>query len=34
AEVVTMAPAQQDEFFNRERKRWAKVVAEANIKLD
>ncbi|MFZ2387406.1 MAG: tripartite tricarboxylate transporter substrate binding protein [Polaromonas sp.] len=34
AEVVTMTPAQQDEFFNRERKRWAKVVAEANIKLD
>ena len=34
AEVVTMAPAQQDEFFNRERSRWAKVVAEAGIKLD
>ena len=34
AEVVTMAPNQQDEFFNRERARWAKVVNEANIKLD
>ena len=34
AEVVTMAPTQQDEFFNRERSRWAKVVAEAGIKLD
>lgn len=34
AEVVTMTPLQQDEFFNRERNRWAKVVAEANIKLD
>ena len=34
AEVVTMAPAQQDAFFNQERSRWAKVVADANIKLD
>ncbi len=34
AEVVTMASNQQDEFFSRERIRWAKVVAEANIKLD
>ncbi|MFC5522478.1 Bug family tripartite tricarboxylate transporter substrate binding protein [Polaromonas jejuensis] len=34
AEVVTMAAAQQDEFFNRERSRWAKVVAQAGIKLD
>lgn len=34
AEVITMAPAQQDEFFNRERSRWARVVAEAGIKLD
>jgi len=34
AEVVTMTPNQQDEFFNRERARWAKVVNEANIKLD
>ncbi len=34
AEVVTMTPQQQDEFFNRERSRWAKVVADAGIKLD
>lgn len=34
AEVVTMAPVQQDEFFNREKARWAKVVAQAGIKLD
>ena len=34
AEVVTMTPVQQDEFFNREKARWAKVVAQANIKLD
>ena len=34
AEVVTMAPAEQDAFFNRERARWAKVVADAAIKID
>lgn len=34
AEVVTMQPAEQDAFFERERKRWGEVVAEANIKLD
>jgi tripartite-type tricarboxylate transporter receptor subunit TctC len=34
AEVVTMTPAEQDAFFSQERSRWAKVVAEANIKLD
>lgn len=34
AEVVTMAPTEQDAFFNRERARWAKVVADAAIKLD
>jgi tripartite-type tricarboxylate transporter receptor subunit TctC len=34
AEVVTMTPAEQDNFFNQERKRWAKVVADASIKLD
>ncbi len=34
AEVVTMPAAEQDQFFNRERARWAKVVTEANIKLD
>ncbi|MEO6319042.1 MAG: tripartite tricarboxylate transporter substrate binding protein [Polaromonas sp.] len=34
AEVVTMTPPEQDGFFNRERGRWAKVVADAGIKLD
>ena len=34
AEVVTMTPLQQDEFFNREKARWAKVVEQAQIKLD
>jgi tripartite-type tricarboxylate transporter receptor subunit TctC len=34
AEVVTMTPVQQDETFNRERSRWAKVVAQAGIELD
>lgn len=34
AEVVTMAPTQQDAFFMQEKARWAKVVAEAGIKLD
>jgi tripartite-type tricarboxylate transporter receptor subunit TctC len=34
AEVVTMTPAEQDKFFETERARWAKVVAQANIKLD
>lgn len=34
AEVVTMAPTQQDAFFMQEKSRWAKVVAEAGIKLD
>src|SRR2546422_4968057 len=34
AEVVTMTPPQQDEFFNRERGRWAQGVAQAGIKLD
>ncbi|AMO24651.1 tripartite tricarboxylate transporter substrate binding protein [Ramlibacter solisilvae] len=34
AEVVTMTPAEQDKFFNEERKRWAAVVAQANIKAD
>ena len=34
AEVVTMTPAEQDAFFNQERKRWAEVVAQAGIKLD
>jgi len=34
AEVVTMAPAEQDKFFDAERKRWAAVVTAANIKID
>ena len=34
AEVVTMTPTEQDQFFNRERTRWADVVAQAGIKLD
>jgi tripartite-type tricarboxylate transporter receptor subunit TctC len=34
AEVVTMAPAEQDAFFAKEAKRWAQVVAQGNIKLD
>lgn len=34
AEVVTMAPAEQDQFFAKERARWASVVKAANIKLD
>ena len=34
AEVVTMTPAEEEQFFNRERARWAKVVHDANIKLD
>ena len=34
AEVVTMTPAEQDRFFEVERKRWAEVVEKAGIKLD
>jgi tripartite-type tricarboxylate transporter receptor subunit TctC len=34
AEVVTMPSAEQDQFFNRERSRWAQVVADAHIQLD
>ena len=34
AEVVTMTPAEQDQFFAKERARWANVVKAANIKLD
>ena len=34
AEVVTMAPAEEEAFFNKERARWAKVVTDANLKLD
>jgi tripartite-type tricarboxylate transporter receptor subunit TctC len=34
AEVVTMASSEQDQFFNRERARWAQIVTAAQIKLD
>ena len=34
AEVVTMTSVQQDEFFIREKGRWAKVVEQGGIKLD
>ncbi len=34
AEVVTMTPAEEDQFFNKERARWATVVHKAAIKLD
>jgi tripartite-type tricarboxylate transporter receptor subunit TctC len=34
AEVVTMTPQEQDQFFATERKRWAQVVAAANIKAE
>ncbi len=34
AEVVVMNPADLDTFFNKERARWADVVAKADIKLD
>uniref|UniRef100_UPI002FC794B5 Bug family tripartite tricarboxylate transporter substrate binding protein n=1 Tax=Ramlibacter sp. TaxID=1917967 RepID=UPI002FC794B5 len=34
AEVVTMTPAEQDKFFEAERKRWAQVVASAGLKAE
>ncbi|SEJ28247.1 Tripartite-type tricarboxylate transporter, receptor component TctC [Variovorax sp. OK605] len=34
AEVVTMTVAEQDQFFAKERARWAQVIKEANVKLD
>jgi tripartite-type tricarboxylate transporter receptor subunit TctC len=34
AEVVTMSPSEFSGFFNTERTRWAKVVAEAGVRLD
>ena len=34
AEVVVMNPADLDAFFNKERARWAEVVAKADIRLD
>ena len=34
AEVVTMTPAEQDQFFANERKRWAEVVATGGIRAE
>jgi tripartite-type tricarboxylate transporter receptor subunit TctC len=34
AEVVTMTPQEQDQFFAAERKRWAQVVTSAGIKAE
>jgi len=34
AEVVTMTPSEQDQFFNAERKRWGTLVTQANIKIE
>jgi tripartite-type tricarboxylate transporter receptor subunit TctC len=34
AEVVTMTPAEDDQFFAQERKRWAQLVAAANIRAE
>ena len=34
AEVVTMSPTEEEQFFNKERARWAMVVKQAEIRLD
>ena len=34
AEVVTMTPAEEEQFFSKERARWAQVVKAADIRLD
>lgn len=34
AEVVTMTPIEQNQFFERERSRWAVVVKQADVRLD
>ena len=34
AEVVTMAPAEEEQFFNKERARWAQLVKDANLRID
>ena len=34
AEVVTMTAPEQDQFFAKERARWAQVIQQANVKLD
>lgn len=33
AEVVAMAPAQEEQFFSKERARWARLVQEANLRI-
>ncbi|MDA7417456.1 tripartite tricarboxylate transporter substrate binding protein [Xenophilus arseniciresistens] len=34
AEVVTMSPAEEEQFFNKERARWAQLVKDANLRID
>ena len=34
AEVVTMAPAEEEQFFHKERARWAQLVKDANLRID
>ncbi|RYF79025.1 MAG: tripartite tricarboxylate transporter substrate binding protein [Comamonadaceae bacterium] len=34
AEVVTMAPAEEEQFFSKERARWAQLVKDANLRID
>jgi tripartite-type tricarboxylate transporter receptor subunit TctC len=34
AEVYTMTPAEFTQFFERERKNWAAVVAQGGVKID
>ena len=34
AEVVTMSTAEEEQFFNKERARWAQVVKAADIRID
>ncbi|WP_399683632.1 Bug family tripartite tricarboxylate transporter substrate binding protein [Xenophilus sp.] len=34
AEVVTMAPAEEEQFFNKERARWAQLVKEAGLRIE
>ena len=34
AEVVTMSPSEEEQFFNKERARWAKLVKDADIRIE
>ncbi|MDQ7973581.1 MAG: tripartite tricarboxylate transporter substrate binding protein [Rhodocyclaceae bacterium] len=34
AEVVTMSPSEEEQFFNKERARWAQVVQDADIRIE